>query len=257
MPRTTTTTRRKPGEVFYPEEDDFKMGETDSHSIARMLLRQALEDFFAAQRTVYIASDLFLYWVEGSPQYKRAPDAMVVKGVSRRRRRIFQTWREGAVPCAVFEIVSMYTYLEDTGPKFRDYATIGVREYFLFDPEGEHLDPALLGYELQGGEYVQLMPAADGSLGSRELGLRMRAEESMLRLIDAATGTPIPTRDERAEQERRAKEQERQRAEQERRAKEQERQRADALAKKVERLEAELDRLQAPKQPSRRGKKKP
>jgi hypothetical protein len=153
---------------------------------------------------------------------------MVVKGVSRRRRRIFQTWREKAVPCTVFEIASTFSYQDDTGPKLLEYATIGVKEYFVFDPEGEYLEPVLVGYRLQDSEYVQLEPAADGSLLSRELGLRLRPEGPMLRLLDAKTGEPIPTREERAA----------------------------ALAEENERLRAELARLQAAQKPQRRGKRK-
>ncbi len=243
MSRTPAATARRRDEVWYPETDEETVGETDFHMLALIWLRQALEDFFAARPTVYVASDLFLYYVEGNPYRNKAPDVMVVKGVSRRRRRVFLTWEEGAVPCTVFEIVSGRSYHDDTGPKVREYAAIGVKEYFLFDPEeGAYLKPPLVGYRLRGGDYAKLPPAADGSVTSRELGLVLRAEGPMLRLADARTGALILTREERAEQERLLREQERQRIE--------------ALAREVEQLRAELNRLQAARKPTRRGKKK-
>ena len=51
----------------YPSSDGAPVGETDWHIWALILLREALEDFFAAGIDVYIASDLFLYYREGDP----------------------------------------------------------------------------------------------------------------------------------------------------------------------------------------------
>ena len=46
----------------------------------------------------------------------------------------------------VFEITSRGTRLEDLGTKRALYAMLGVREYFLYDPLGEYLQPPLQGY---------------------------------------------------------------------------------------------------------------
>jgi Uma2 family endonuclease len=215
-------------EVYYPEEDDNLMGETDFHMDALILLREGLEDHFAEEPRVYVASDMFVYYVEGDPRRCKSPDVMVVKGVARRRRRIFKTWEEGVVPCTAFEISSGKTWREDVGAKRREYAQIGVIEYIVFDPEGVYLQPVLRGWRLGGRRYVAMKPAADGSLESRELGLRMVPEGVLLRLIDVRSGKPIPTRTERAE----------------------------ALAAEVERLRAELAQAQQAHKPPRRGRKK-
>ena len=45
-----------------------------------------------------------------------------------------------------------------------------VAEYFLFDPRGEYLSPALQGYRLIEGQYVPIEPVS-GRLPSVELGL--------------------------------------------------------------------------------------
>jgi Uma2 family endonuclease len=242
---------RRRDEVYYPEIEEEKVGETDFHMVALILLRQALEDYFERDPLVYVASDLFWYYVEGDSTKNLCPDVMVVKGVGKHFRRVFKSWEEGgARPRMTFEIVSGRTRLEDTGPKRRDYERLKVPEYFLFDPEGRHLRPVLQGYRLQGRRYIRLKPAADGSLVSQELGLRLVPERTMLRLIEAPTGLPVLTRDERAQQEKRRAEEEKRRAEEEKR-------RADALAAEIERLRAALAQAHAGQKPPRRnGKKK-
>jgi Uma2 family endonuclease len=223
-------------EIYYPETDEEPMGETDVHVLAMILLREGLEDFFAPQPRVYVASNLFVYYVEGDPSRNKSPDVMVVKGVARRFREIFKCWEEGAVPCTTFEIASKRTWREDLGPKREEYARIGVNEYIVFDPQAEYLNPVLQGWRLSRRRYVPLPPAADGSLVSQELGLRLVPEGYVLRLIDARTGERVLTRAEQIEHERH---------------------RADALAAELERLRAERAQSEARRKPSRRnGKRK-
>ena len=175
-------------------------GETGIHVQAIMLLFQGLVDVLP--ETDFIAADMFWYWEEGQPKSCVAPDVMVVKGVGRSYRRSFFTWREGgAVPCVVFEMASENTWREDLGKKRRLYERLGVREYIMFDPEGEYLRPRLMGFRLVEGHYELIEPDADDRLRSEELGLGMKAEGLMLRLFDGTTGDPVPTRQERVEQE--------------------------------------------------------
>jgi Uma2 family endonuclease len=102
------------------------------------------------------------------------PDAFVVKGVSPNRRRTYKIWLEGKAPDVVIETTSRKTRRKDTTTKPELYARQGVKEYFLFDPDGENLDPPLQGYRLRRRTYVRLKPDQDGGLTSRELGLRLR-----------------------------------------------------------------------------------
>jgi Uma2 family endonuclease len=180
------------------------MAETPIHIRAIILFFQALEDVLAALTDVYLAADMLWYWEENNPGARRAPDVMVIKGVGRAERRSFFSWREnGAVPCFIVEFASEKTWREDLYEKRRLYAELGVREYFIFDPEALYLRPALQGWRLdERGVYVPLEPDTDDRLKSEELGLYLRGEGTMLRLIDAATGQPVPTREERVEQER-------------------------------------------------------
>jgi Uma2 family endonuclease len=202
----------------YPDSDGRPMGETDFHYAALRLLRDALEDF-SASLGWYIATNILMYYQFGNPKGRRDPDILIAKGVGMHKRRSFRFWEEKKKPCTLFEISSKKTWREDTGEKRTLYEQLGIPEYFLFDPEGKYLKPALQGFRLRKGIYVPLKPAADESLRSKQLGLRLVPEGEMLRLVDARTGKPVPTRQERAEREK---------------------QRADQLAQEVKRLRALL-----------------
>src|SRR5262249_12535772 len=73
-------------------------------------------------------------------------------------------------------------------------------EYFLYDPLGEWLKPPLQGFRLVDGQFVQMEPAADGSLRSEQLGITLRLEDGQLALFDTATGNRLMTAGERAAQ---------------------------------------------------------
>ena len=182
------------------------MGETGIHVRAMMQLHLALEEFFKPRQDVYIATDMFWYWKEGRTKTV-APDVMVIPGVDARpERRSFFTWREnGAVPAVVFEMASEGTWRADLTRKRRLYQRRGVKEYFIFDPEDLYLRPRLLGFRLQGRRYEPLFAVED--VLSSDLGFDMQPEGEMLRLIDRATGLPIPTPAETMERARLAEEQ--------------------------------------------------
>jgi Uma2 family endonuclease len=185
--------------IEYPSSDGKPMAETWLHVRAIMLLHQALEDFFRNRPDAFIASDQFWYWEEGNTSACIAPDVMVVLGVpprDPRERSSFFSWEEnGAIPSIVFEMASKNTGREDVNEKYDRYESLGVREYFLFDPEALYLKPQLQGYRLNGTAYRRLHV---GALES-ELGFGLRAEDTMIRLIDLRTKQPIPTRAEAVE----------------------------------------------------------
>jgi hypothetical protein len=223
----------------YPDSDGRPMGDTDFHSSALVWLRDALQDFFAGVN-VYIAMNLLMYYEQGNPKGRRDPDILVAKGVGTHKRRSFRFWEEKKKPCTLFEIASKKTWKVDVGEKRVLYEGLGIPEYFIFDPEGKYIQPQLQGFRLRKGVYVPLKPAGDGSLLSRQLGLRLVPEGDMLRLVDRKTGIPVPTRQERAEQEKQRAQQEKRRAEEEKQRAQQEKQRADQLARDVQRLQALL-----------------
>jgi Uma2 family endonuclease len=178
---------------LYPSEDTENVGESGFQHVARTWLWEALQEYFARKGNVFVASDLFWYWEKGNPSACSAPDVMVVKGVSTHTRRSFRQWEEAARPCVMFEMASEKTWRQDVGEKKSLYEEIAVPEYFIFDPEGVFLQPVLRGYRLRGGKYVALREAKDGSLESKELGLRLTPEGSMLRPRNLKTGRKLLT----------------------------------------------------------------
>ena len=233
----------KAAEIVYPESDGRPMGETGFHVRAILHLYNALIQFFRDHDDLYVAADMFLYYEQGNPRANKAPDVMVIKGVSKHERRTFKIWEELARPCVVFEITSEDSMVEDMVRKSKLYAALGIQEYFLFDPLQEYLKNSLLGFRLEEGEYVPLLPDNNGRLFSAELGIFLNPEGAILRVIDPDTGKPVPSLDEavsQAEQEAQRAEQEAQRAEQEAQRAEQEAQRAEQEHQRAERLAAQL-----------------
>ena len=181
------------GEVFYPDSDGKPMAETEVHLDLMLNVIGALRDYFSPRPDVYVVGDMFLYYREGHPEARRAPDVMVVKGVETKgKRRSFKTWEEKALPCVVLEFTSEETAKEDQEEKKPLYQQLGVREYFLYDPLHDYLPQQLMGYRLIRGEYEPLIPAADGSLLSLELGLLLRPAGPDLALIEFKTGKRLP-----------------------------------------------------------------
>jgi len=219
--------------IEYPESDGAPMAETDIHRDLMAELIAELDTFFQSDPEVYVSGNLFLYYVENNPKKRVAPDVFVVRGVSKRKRRIYCLWEEGQAPDVVFEISSRGTWGEDLQRKWKLYAQLGVKEYFLFDPEYDYLIEALVGYRLENGEYTQL-EVNDDRLYSETLGLELVNTGKTLRLFNPQTGSFLPTRSEeaaarrQAEEARQQAEEARQQAEEARRLETEARQRAEA-----------------------------
>ena len=215
--------------VYYPESDGEPMAETDVHRQQMIYLIEALTDYFRHDPQVYVAGNLLLYYAEGDPEQSVAPDVFVVFGVPGGNRRVYKLWEEGKGPDVVFELTSRGTMWKDLGPKKGIYEMLGVREYFLFDPLREYLEPPLQGYRLEDGTYRQV---EGEQLGSQVLGLELQVEGEFLRLYDLKTGekllTPLEAQAARREAEALA------------RREAEARQQAEA---ELERLRAELARL--------------
>src|SRR5262249_9606387 len=111
-------------------------------------------------------------------------------------RRTFKVWEERKAPDLVIEVTSRKTRREDKYrklPLYRD--VLKVREYFLFDPEQEYLEPSLQGFRLEGEQYVPIAPEA-GRLPTEVLGLHLERDGLGLRLYNPRTGRRIPIQEE-------------------------------------------------------------
>jgi Uma2 family endonuclease len=180
-------------EVHYPDSDGQPMGETGIHVNATIELFLTIKrTLFGGRPDVYVAADMFFYYEQGNPGAVKAPDIMVIKGVSHtEERRSFKLWVENRVPSVVFEFTSKKTRRDDTTIKPGLYARLGIAELFLFDPLGEYLTPRFQGFRLEGDRYEPIAPDADGGMMSRELGLKLRAIGSRVRLVNPRDGKLI------------------------------------------------------------------
>ncbi len=83
---------------------------------------------------------------------------------------------------------------EGKGKRWR-YGTLGVKEYYIYDPQGE-LDPPLQGFALEGKRLEAMGTLPSGSIYSPLLGAELRQVGAYLRVIDLETGQPLLTPDE-------------------------------------------------------------
>ena len=172
-----------------------------------------LRHHFRGRRDVYVSGNLLLYYQKGNPRAAVAPDVFVVLGVSNADRSSYRLWEEPKGPDFVLEITSRTTYREDQGRKRELYHSLGVREYWQYDPTRDYLEPPLQGLELSAGEYRGLpeRELADGTLAlaSGVPGLELRLTERGLRFHDPETGQDLPNlaeTDEARQRERQARE---------------------------------------------------
>lgn len=233
-------------EIDYPSGDNRPVGETPRHINNMVKLRDALDRYYAGDPLVFAAANMFVYYVKGDRLKHVSPDVFIVFGVPKDKpRKNYLVWEEdGHTPDLVVELTSASTREEDVDDKMSLYARmLAVREYILFDPYAEYLDPPLQGYRLREGEYTPIQPVA-GRLPSEVLGgLQFERDEGDLRLYNPATGARLPTEEElrlAAEDRARRVEAERERAEIDRERERAERVRAES---EVERLRQEVERL--------------
>ncbi|MEE4358868.1 MAG: Uma2 family endonuclease [Desulfococcaceae bacterium] len=242
-------------EIIYPESDGEPMGETGYHVRASMDLCSSLRQFFAQRKEVYVAADMFFYYGEGNPKACKAPDIMVIIGCGNQERRTYKLWEEKFVPAVVFEVTSKSSMIDDMVTKPMLYASLGIREYFIFDPLYEYLETPLAGFRLYEREDNRILPDEEGRLFSNELQVFLKRENEYLRVIDPETGKAVPTLAEaiflasqeaqRAEKEAQRAEKEAQRAEKETQRAEKEIQRAEQETRKAMKERERAERLAA------------
>jgi len=181
-----------PGAVEYPSSDGKPMAENDAQRAAIMYAIGTLEIRFGHRPDVYVSGDLLIYYEEGNPRASVAPDAFVVFGAEDRMRQTYNLWEEPKAPDFVLEVASPNTWREDEGRKRVLYERLGVREYWQYDPTGEHLGVRLKGYRLVEGAYEPqpVVNSLDGTafLRSETLGLDLRAGGEEMYFLDSATG---------------------------------------------------------------------
>ena len=193
-----------------------------------------------------------MYYNQHDGREHMSPDVYVILDRRPPAPPSWKTWIEGKFPDIVFEIASPSTQKEDVSLAYKGkralYARLGVREYYVYDPQ-EEMDPVFQGFESRDERLEPLPLLASKGIYSPLFGAELRPvvmggserrpAGRWLRVIDPTTGRPIPLAEEEhdslqaAEQARREAEQARREAEQARRAE----------ATRAERAEAESQEL--------------
>ncbi|MBW4468970.1 MAG: Uma2 family endonuclease [Stenomitos rutilans HA7619-LM2] len=211
--------------IVYPSSDGELLAETSVHVDAIIdavvVLRQHLND-----QPAIVLADQFLYYTQGYPRLRVAPDIMVVLSVTPGPRDNYKLWEEGQIPVVIFEITSEVIKSQDQGFKKTLYEQLEVQEYWQFDPKGEWIEEQLRGFRLRGDRYepitdrriepLQLQLEVDGqriAFYREDTGEKLLASSELAQALREEVQSRLEA-EERAEQERQRANQERQRADQ-------------------------------------------
>ena len=171
--------------------------ESRAHGRARMSLTRVLEEYFLrAGRKVYLASDLPVYYPGRSPF---SPDLMAVLDVEDLldddTRRCWVVAEEGRGLDLALEILHHGDRQKDLVHNVIAYASLGIREYFVYDRGKQRV----LGYRLHptAARYEPIQPRAM-RLHSDVLGLDLVIQGGRLRFY--AVGSLVPETSELLEQ---------------------------------------------------------
>jgi len=195
----------------FPESDGKPMAETYPNVLQMVDLLQTLPALLARQGRggTTVGGNQFVYYNPANGRDNISPDVYVAFNRPGFAPSKWQTWVEGGFPDIVFEITSPSTQRQDLSlsPKGKRtlYARLGAREYYVYDPQGK-MDPVVQGFERRGDRLEPLPPTANGGVHSPLLraelrpmamgALGIRPAGVWLRVIDPATGQPVPLAEE-------------------------------------------------------------
>jgi Uma2 family endonuclease len=195
-----TTALSIDSELIYPDSDGQPMSDNTKQFRWIVLIKENLEILFAHDPQVFIAGDLLWYPVQGHPDIRVAPDAMVVFGRPKGDRGSYKQWEEENVtPQVVFEILSPGNTVLEMNRKLLFYQQYGVSEYYLYDPDIINLG----GFIRRDKSILEEISEMQGWV-SPQLGIRFELAESDLVLYrpDGRRFLTSVELDQRAEQER-------------------------------------------------------
>jgi Uma2 family endonuclease len=153
--------------VVYPESDGLPMSDNTRQFLWIQLIFANLAALFADRADVFVCGNQFWYPVEGHPEINSSPDVYVVFGRPKGHRSSYKQWEEGNVPMTVvFEILSPSNTVEEMDDKRLFYEEYGVEEYYVFNPDTNHL----LVF-VRNGEVLRRVRPLEGHVSPR-LGVR-------------------------------------------------------------------------------------
>ena len=128
-----------PGPIVYPDSDGEPMSDNTRQARWISVLHGNLSALLR-EVVAFVAMNLLWYAREGFPQERAAPDVFVAFGRPRGERGSYKQWEEADVaPQVVFEVRSPGNSDEEMAKKHLFYEEHGVEDYYLYDPESNHL----------------------------------------------------------------------------------------------------------------------
>jgi Uma2 family endonuclease len=243
------------------EEQDEPLA-TDPHSEEQAYCWTALR-YLLEPAGHYVSKDRWLRMDPANDDDLLLPDLLIARDVLAQQWNVNQylPWVVGKAPELLAEFLSPTSKTVDQKDKPERYGKLGVREYFLFDPDGTYGVPRIQGWTLRlDGSRAALPRQGDGTVASRVVPVGFRLVDDHISVVDMRTGRVALRYDEvqrllreeiearwRAVQAQEQAEQARQQEAEARREAEQAQQREAAARAAAEaetaRLRAELDRL--------------
>jgi Uma2 family endonuclease len=180
------------------ESDEPEM-ESSLYYMQLVLLVTCLEMLWQDRSDFFIGANLTIYF--SRQQLKnhdfRGPDFFLVRNSDRKPRRSWVVWEEdGKYPDLIIELLSDSTAATDRALKKELYQTrFHTPEYFWFSPDTLEFQ----GFRLNGQQYEEIQPNAQGQLWSEVLDLFLGIHDGQLRYF-TPDGQLIPTPIEAANQ---------------------------------------------------------
>jgi Uma2 family endonuclease len=170
---------------LYPSGDGQPVAETFDHLYAILMTLELLRLYLSGQQATVLGNQ-YLYYSQGYPKLRIAPDVMVIFDVAPGGRDNYKIWEEGAIPRVAFEITSPSTRNQDEGFKKDLYEQMGIQEYWQFDPKAQWIPGQLRGYQL-----VQEVYQPISNNISLALGLRLEPADTLISFYRLDSGAKL------------------------------------------------------------------
>ena len=188
--------------------EDGAMSESSAHDEQRGYAGTVLRNRYLDDPNVFVGCNLTVHFERGNRSAMVVPDVFVSFGAVKQPRLSYKIWEEPGPPDFVLELVSYSNWRRDVLQKPDLYADLGVREYWLADPNGCRGDggPVLVGYrfsadggrEMLGGRPQRARQGARSPLRdpagsySEVLDLELVVEDGGFMFRDPGSGEIVP-----------------------------------------------------------------
>ncbi|MYF31576.1 MAG: Uma2 family endonuclease [Gammaproteobacteria bacterium] len=176
----------------YPFEDE-GVSESSAHDEQRGYAAAVLRQRYLDDPTVSVGSGQVVHIERGNRAAMVEPDVFVAFDAVKHPRLSYKIWEEPGPPDFVLELVSFSNWRRDVFRKPDLYADLGVREYWLADPNGGRGDggPLLVGHSFRPGGVREVQDATLAGY-SEVLELELVVDDGYFRFRDPTTGQILP-----------------------------------------------------------------